>query len=106
MSKMYEGVMQGLEEVLAYRRGELKDVTVHKVSMKEVRDFTPAEVKQIRLACKMTQQIFAFCIGVSQKSVEAWEGGRSKPDGAARRFLGLMQDNPEFAREMGIYVKD
>ena len=53
---------------------------------------------------KMTQKTFAACICVSPKSVEAWEGGRSRPDGAARRLLGLMRDNPNFAENMGIYI--
>jgi putative transcriptional regulator len=52
----------------------------------------------------MTQKTFAACIGVTPKSVEAWEGGRSRPDGAARRLLGLMRDHPGFAENMGIYM--
>ena len=52
----------------------------------------------------MTQKTFAACMGVSTKSVEAWEGGRSRPDGAARRLIGLMKDHPGFAENMGIYV--
>lgn len=106
MGKMYDGVMQGLQEALAYTKGELNNVTVHKVSIKKVRDFSPEEIKQIRIDSRMTQKMFAFCIGVSQKSIEAWEGGRSRPDGAARRTLGLMQENPNFARDNGIYVRD
>ena len=50
----------------------------------------------------MTQDVFARCIGVSKKSVEAWEYGKAKPDGAARRLLGLMCDNLYFAQENGI----
>ena len=54
----------------------------------------------------MTQDLFAGCIGVSKKSVEAWEYGRAKPDGAVRRLLGLMWDNPHFAEENGIVYKE
>ena len=45
------------------------------------------------------------CIGVSAKSVEAWEGGRSRPDGAARRLIGLMRDHRDFAQNMGIVTR-
>ena len=45
--------------------------------VKQLDSFTPQEIKRVRLTSGMTQKTFAACIGVSQKSVEAWEGGRS-----------------------------
>ena len=102
----FDEMRKGLLEAIAYERGELVDgVTVHKMAVASIKDFSPAEIKRIRLDAKMTQGIFAACVGVSQKSVEAWEGGRSKPDGAARRTLGLMQSDPLFADKMGIIVR-
>lgn len=98
----YDEIMNGLQEALAYVNGELVNATSHRMAIHEVRTFTPAEIKQIRLAANMTQGVFAACIGVTKKAVEAWEGGRSKPDGAARRTLGLMQNNPRFAEDVGI----
>jgi len=50
-------------------------------------------------ACK---SVFAACIGVTKKAVESWEGGRSHPDGAARRTLSLMSRNPHLAEANGI----
>ena len=37
----------------------------------------------------MTQKVFASFLGVSPKTVESWEAGRYKPDGPARRVMGL-----------------
>ena len=68
-------------------------------------EFSPEEIRQIRLNARMTQSIFASCVGVTKKAVEAWEGGRSRPDGAARRTLGLFQQNPRYADEVGIIVR-
>ena len=93
MSRLFDDMMNSLNEIIAYENGERTDVVVHKVTMKEVKAFSPAEIKQIRLNADMTQSTFAACIGVTKKAVEAWEGGRSKPDGAARRTLGLLQMN-------------
>ena len=76
-----------------------------RMAVASIPDFEPADIKQIRIDAHMTQTIFAACIGVSKKTIEAWEGGRSKPDGAARRTLGLMQANPNFADDMGIIVR-
>lgn len=102
----YDEIKRGLMEAIAYERGELTEgVTAHRMAVASIKDFSPQEIKQIRLSANMTQSIFAACIGVSKKSVEAWEGGRSKPDGAARRTLGLLQLNPRFADESGIITR-
>ena len=98
----YSEIMKGLQEAIDYENGELIEVTIHKRTITPVKEFTSDEIKNIRLNSNMTQSMFAACIGVTKKAVEAWEGGRSKPDGAARRTLGLMQANPQYAVEMGI----
>ena len=103
----YNEIMQSLHEAFAYVNGDPSvNATVHKMSVSSVPDaFTPEEIKEIRLNAKMTQSIFASCIGVTKKAVEAWEGGRSKPDGAARRTLGLFKQNPRYADDVGIIVR-
>lgn len=105
MSKLFEDMMSSLNEIIAYERGEETSVVTHKVTVQEVKSFSPDEIKQIRLGADMTQSTFAACIGVTKKAVEAWEGGRSKPDGAARRTIGLLQSNPRFADEIGIIAR-
>lgn len=100
---LYESIMDGLQEAIALERGETTQAVRHRLSLHEVKpSFAPAEIRQIRLNANMTQGIFAAVIGVTPKAVEAWEGGRSKPDGAARRTIGLLQENPRFAEEVGI----
>ena len=103
MSAVFDDIMDSLNELQAHAEGKPTSVLVHRRTVKEPETFTPQEIKQVRLDAKMTQKTFAACIGVTPKSVEAWEGGRSRPDGAARRMLGLMRDHPGFAENMGIY---
>ena len=105
MSKLFDDMMSSLNEIIAYENGEETDVVVHKVTIQEVKTFSPTEIRQIRLDANMTQSTFAACIGVTKKAVEAWEGGRSKPDGAARRTLGLFKLNPRYADELGIITR-
>lgn len=38
----------------------------------------------------MTQSVFAAYMGVSKKTVEAWEGGRTHPSGSAFRLLEML----------------
>ena len=80
------------------------DVITHKRTVADLDTFTPQEIQAIRVRAGMTQKTFAACLGVSVNSVAAWEGGRRRPDGPARRILGLMKINPHFAEEVGILV--
>lgn len=105
MSKLYEDIRNGLEEAIAFEQGDLETISktvVKKMKVAPVPDFSPKEIKEIRLQASMTQSVFAACIGVTKKAVESWEGGRSHPDGAARRTLSLMRQNPNFAETNGI----
>lgn len=105
MSKLYEDIKKSLEEAIAFEQGDPETVsktTVHLMKVKPVPDFSPTEIKEIRMRSAMTQSIFAACIGVTKKAVESWEGGRSHPDGAARRTISLMSKNPHFAETNGI----
>ena len=100
----YDEIMKGLQEAIDFENGADTGAVVHKRTVIPIKEFTPEEIKAIRLKLSMTQNMFASCIGVTKKAVEAWEGGRSRPDGAARRTLGLMQANPDFAFDVGIVV--
>ena len=44
-------------------------------------------------------------MGVSVKTVEAWEAGRNHPEGAACRLLALTKQDPQFPIKMGIVAR-
>ena len=104
MSSVFDMIKAGLEEAIAYEKGECKANTT-KMSVTDVEKFTAAEIKEIRRSTGLTQKAFAGYIGVSVKTVEAWEGGRNHPDGAASRMLWLTKNNPEFPVLSGIVIK-
>ena len=47
--------------------------------------------KEIRKKAGMTQTVFASYMGVSKKTVEAWESGRTHPTGPAFRLLDILE---------------
>lgn len=67
-----------------------------------LRDYEACEIKEIRNSLGMTQAVFALFMGVSKKTVEAWESGRNMPDGPARRLLAMVQADPEIPARYGI----
>jgi len=48
----------------------------------------------------MTQKVFSDLLGVSVRTVEAWETGKSHPNGSARRLLQLIEQKPEMVEEI------
>ena len=62
-------------------------------------------IKSIRNDLGMTQVLFAGFMGVSPKTVEAWEAGRNMPDGPARRILAMVKLDPYLPQRMNIVAK-
>ena len=48
------------------------------------------DIKKIRQKLNMTQAVFAELMGVSPKTVEAWEADRNIPQGPAQRILEMI----------------
>lgn len=89
-SEFYESVKKGLEQAAAYERGDKTAARSVSVSVAQLPEYTGQQVKAIRSSLGLTQKSFAYVIGVSKKTVEAWESSRNTPQGPARRFLALM----------------
>ena len=100
----FEQIKTGLEEAIAYERGTL-EARVTKLSVKPVAHYDPAEIKSIRQNAGFTQAVFAQYMGVSVKTVEAWESGRNHPEGAACRLLALTKADPQFPVKAGIVIQ-
>jgi putative transcriptional regulator len=56
--------------------------------------YTPALVKKTREMLGASQPIFALYLGVSVKTVRAWEQGANAPSDIACRFLDEIRSNP------------
>ena len=81
-SSLFNDIAQGLKEAIAYERGEL-DARSVRISCRfsEPPEWTAEEIKRIRLPIPM---------GVSVKTVEAWENGRNHPSGSAARLMQII----------------
>ena len=95
MTREFESIMQGLTEAVDYQQGKIK-VRKTKLTIKPVNTFDNNEVRRIRQRAGLSQVMFAGTLGVSPKTVEAWENGRNKPEGASRRLLEIVRDDPGF----------
>jgi putative transcriptional regulator len=89
MSKVADSIRRGLEEAVAYARGEAKrgDFRVH----------VPAEinVQAIRTKLGMTQEEFAGRFGFSVNTLRHWEQGKRQPEGPTRAYLLVIDRAPK-----------
>ena len=88
-----ESVKSGLEEALAYEKGQAAAETfVRKSSLPQV------NVSELRHSLSLTPKAFAALLGVSTRTVEAWEGGKSTPTPTAKKLLFLIQQEPSLVQ--------
>jgi len=100
--RMGEELVEAMQELLDYSKGKI-DLRMSRMPATPVRKMiSPTEIKAVRENLKMSQSVFAIVIGVSKKTVESWESGRYKPDGAARRLITIMEKDPMFPEKYSL----
>ena len=100
---VFDDIKLGFEQAIEYEKGNL---TAKKtvLSIAPVEFFTAEEIRDIRINTGMTQVLFAKYMGVSVKTVEAWEAGRNHPVGSACRLLSITKQDPDFPGKYNIVV--
>lgn len=95
----FSGIMSGLEEALAYEKGSAKAATyARKRSLPDV------DVAKERRQLNLSQKAFAAILGVSPRTVEAWESGRSNPSPTARNLIYLISGDPSLIEKLNHFV--
>ena len=91
----FSGIMDGLNEALAYTKGKAAaDTYARKRALPTV------NVVEIRSALSMTQKAFAEILGVSCRTVEAWESGKSTPSPTAKKLMFLIQEDHTLVQKL------
>ena len=90
----YGSVKQGLEEALAFARGETDGATAHQIELPDI------DVARIRRQTGLSQGEFARSIGVAKGTLLNWEHGRRRPTGPAQVLLALISKRPSVVQEL------
>jgi putative transcriptional regulator len=92
-----EGLISALEQAVDYEKGKkVKGVKSNKIIVAPLPHYKGKKIKTIRNNLGLSQLIFAYIMGVSIKTVEAWESGRNEPQGPAQRILFLLEKDKKF----------
>lgn len=92
--KVFESIKRGLEEAIADARGERTGIRNRIVMVP-----AQVDVKGIRRRLRMSQSVFAARFGFSLGTVQNWERGHRRPEGAARALLKVIDRRPDAVME-------
>jgi putative transcriptional regulator len=102
---VFDEALKSLDEAIEYERGDSskgREVVRVLKPVAPLREYTGEDIRRIREAHKYTQSYFGELLGVSMKSVQAWEYNHSKPNGAARRIISIVEKGERFLQEAEI----
>ena len=94
MTSLFEDLKEGLNQAIDYEKGKGK-AKVKRLIIMPVKKYSNEEIRTIRNRAGMTQTTLANYLGVSKKTVEAWEKGRTHPTGPAYRLLEILEQGRE-----------
>lgn len=87
-------VIEGLEQAIAWTRGENDDVRVTLVHVPNV------DVREVRTKMGLSQAQFATKFGFPPATLRNWEQGRSRPDAPTRVLLAVIAKHPEAVEDV------
>ncbi len=92
MSTLFDDLQEGLLQAIDYANG-VGPARVTTYTIDPVIELDKDQIREVRMNANMTQNVFANFLGVSVKTVEAWERGRTHPTGPAYRLMNLLSSN-------------
>ena len=87
-------IIEGLEQAIAWTKGENDRVRVTLVDVPEV------DVRGVRLKMGLSQSQFATKFGFPPATLRNWEQGRSYPDAPTRVLLAVIAKHPEAVEDV------
>jgi putative transcriptional regulator len=100
MSNNYaDSIITGLQEAIDDQQGKIELRRI-KAEVSPLKEYSAADIRKIREHARMSQAAFAYALGVSKKTVEAWEAGTNHPRGSSGRLLEIISTHPRILREL------
>ncbi len=86
-NKDFKDLLTSIDQARKIHAGRIKPSRIFK--------FHPIIVTNIRRKLHVSQAEFAHILGVSIDTLQNWEQGRRRPEGAALALLKVAETNPE-----------
>lgn len=93
-STVGKSIIQGLEQALAWTRGEKSNAHVTLVNVPDV------DISAVRKKMGLSQAEFATRFGLPPATLRNWEQGRARPDAPTRVLLAVIAKHPEAVEDV------
>ncbi len=77
-----------------YQAGGLSMHTMREIEslcLPEVREYTAIQIKHLRTKNQASQAVFAAYLNISPSTIQKWETGQKKPNGASLKLLNIVE---------------
>lgn len=95
----FEELKESLEQAAAYAKGDASRV---RVTVREIPtpSYTSTDIANIRKNAGLSQRALATALGVSPRTVEAWEAGKNSPAGSSVKLLYLIEKDNNIVSQL------
>ena len=96
---LFAELVQSVKQMQAIRQG--KDVPARRTTGRGLAPASAIDVAALRAQFGLSQATFAALLGISVGTLQGWEQGRRRPEGAARVLLRVAAAHPEALLSVG-----
>ena len=97
-NEFFESLRTGLEAAIEHAKGKRKDLRTTKLP-RPPKELSAKEIVNLRARLNVSQAVFARYLNISPKTVQSWEQGLGKPNGASLKLLSIARKNPKILLE-------
>lgn len=91
---LFEELKQGIQEIKDHKAGKIT-LRTHKLEKKPRPTITPKLILDTREKLHMSRAVFALKIGVSIRTLEKWEQGKTVPNDQAVTLILMVRQFPD-----------
>ena len=97
-NEFFESLRTGLEAAIEHAKGSRKDLRTTTLP-RPPQELSAKEIVNLRTLLNVSQAVFAKYLNISPKTVQSWEQGHGKPNGASLKLLSIARKNPKILLE-------
>ncbi len=97
-NEFFEELKAGLNAAIEHAKGKRQDLRTTTLPRRP-KQLSAKEIANVRIKLNVSQAVFARYLNISPKTVQSWEQGLGKPNGASLKLLSLAKKNPKILFE-------
>lgn len=96
---LFEELKQGIREIKDYKAGKIT-LRTHKIDKKPRPTVSPKLILDTREKLHMSRAVFALKLGVSVRTLEKWEQGKTVPNDQAVTLILMVRKFPDTLKRL------